>query len=106
MTTPRLIWLLALCSIASAEMRFNGLFTDNLGLQRELPAPGVHPRILFSPDDLPRIRARFTSDAAGTGMLAAYKESPEGDNPPGSGFRANTSGRVKFATAADGSPRL
>ena len=38
MITPRLIWLLALCSIASAEMRFNGLFTDNLGLRRKLPA--------------------------------------------------------------------
>ncbi len=96
-----------------------------------VPAPGVHPRILFSPDDLPRIRARFATDAAAIGMLAglraqltkgigtpgtweelcfsalasgdldafraAYKESPQDDNPPGSGFRTNIPGR-SFAT--------
>ena len=108
---------------------------DDRGFARDrlfgVPAPGVHPRILFSADDLPRIRARFAADAAGIGMLAAlrsqlakgigtpgtweeqtfsalaagdldafrvaYKESPEDDNPPGSGFRTNIPGRL-FST--------
>ncbi len=96
-----------------------------------VPPVGVHPRILFGPADLPRLRARYAADEAGAGTLAAlraqlakgigtpgtwevacysalaagdldafrlaYKESPEDDNPPGSGFRTNLPGRA-FAT--------
>lgn len=92
-----------------------------------VPEPGIHPRILFSPDDLPRIRKELTGTAAGQAMLAAlrkqlakgvgtpgtweadcyaalaagdlaafkaaYKESPQDDDPPGSGFRTNLPGR-------------
>ena len=36
----------------------------------KVPAPGVHPRIFFSPEDLPALRARFKTDA---GAKAAWK---------------------------------
>ncbi len=96
-----------------------------------VPPAGTHPRILFGPADLPRLRSHYTANEAGVGTLAAlraqlakgigtpgtweagcyaalaagdldafraaYKESPEDDNPPGSGFRTNISGRA-FAT--------
>lgn len=35
-----------------------------------LPAPGVHPRILFSPEDLPGIRQRLQKTKSGRQMLA------------------------------------
>lgn len=93
-----------------------------------VPEPGVHPRILFAPEDLPRIRKELTTTEAGKRILSvlrkqvaagindpttwegrcfaalaagdleafktAYKESPEDDNPPGSGFRSNIPGRI------------
>jgi hypothetical protein len=92
-----------------------------------VPPPGVHPRILFGPSDIGRIRRELEANAAGRatikllrdqvasgidnpqtwegkcfGALAAgdldafkaeYVEDPEDDNPPGSGFRSNASGR-------------
>ena len=93
-----------------------------------VPDPGVHPRILFAPEDLPRIHKELTTTEGGKQILsvlrkqvntgindpatwegrcfaalamgnqeafkAAYKESPEDDNPPGSGFRSNIPGRI------------
>jgi hypothetical protein len=38
-----------------------------------VPQPGIHPRILFSPDDLPRIREQLKSNEVGTGMLAGIR---------------------------------
>ncbi len=86
-----------------------------------VPAPGIHPRILFAPEDLPRIRARVGQTVSGKAMLAAikdnlvkgigtpttwegqcwtaliagdleafkaaYKEQPNDNVPPGSGFK-------------------
>ncbi len=99
-----------------------------------VPPAGQHPRILFGPADLPRLRRELLgpeANAAAVGMIggmrellrkgigtpgtweagcysalasgdldafrAAYKESPEDDNPPGSGFRTNLPGRA-FST--------
>jgi hypothetical protein len=40
---------------------------SNAGMRplRPVPAPGVHPRILFTPDDLPEMRARMKNTIAG-----------------------------------------
>lgn len=40
---------------------------DSTGLRsiRQVPAPGVHPRIVFTPDDLPDIRRRLKETRAG-----------------------------------------
>ena len=38
-----------------------------------VPPVGVHPRILFAPEDVPRIRANFDSSEAGRGMLSAMR---------------------------------
>ncbi len=37
------------------------------------PAPGVHPRILFGPEDLPRIRQNLAANEAGKGEVAALQ---------------------------------
>ena len=37
------------------------------------PAPGIHPRILFAPEDLPRIRQHLASNAIGTAKIAALR---------------------------------
>ncbi len=51
---------------------------DDRGFARErlfqVPEPGVHPRILFGPDDVPRIRRHLESSEAGEGMLAGLRE--------------------------------
>ena len=39
-----------------------------------VPAPGIHPRILFAPEDLPRIRTRLTETVSGKGMMAGIRE--------------------------------
>jgi hypothetical protein len=49
----------------------SGLAKDRLG---KVPAPGVHPRILFGPDDLPELRQRLSSTNAGKAMLATLRE--------------------------------
>jgi hypothetical protein len=93
-----------------------------------VPEPGIHPRILFAPEDLPRIRKELTGTEEGRRILSvlrnqvakgiedpstwegrcyqalskgnlpafrdAYRESPEDDTPPGSGFRSNIPGRI------------
>ena len=50
---------------------------DETGFAKErlftVPAPGIHPRILFAPEDLPRIRARVGQTVAGKAMLEAIK---------------------------------
>lgn len=39
-----------------------------------VPAPGVHPRILFSPEDLPDLRRRLRESAHGRAMLATLRD--------------------------------
>jgi hypothetical protein len=50
---------------------------DGRGFAKErlfsVPPVGVHPRILFGPDDLPRIRENMKANDAGVGMLAAIR---------------------------------
>lgn len=47
---------------------------DDSGFAKErlfhVPAPGVHPRILFGPQDIPGIKARLASTQSGRQMLA------------------------------------
>ena len=38
-----------------------------------VPAPGVHPRILFGPEDLPRIRKQLQETETGRALLASLK---------------------------------
>jgi hypothetical protein len=45
----------------------NGFATAVLG--SKVPAPGVYPRILFSPEDLPALRARITGSQVGQASL-------------------------------------
>jgi hypothetical protein len=59
---------------------FNRPFTvplDRSGLNRSLlkppPAPGVHPRVMFNPEDLPDIRARLQSTAAGKAVMTQIR---------------------------------
>ncbi len=46
---------------------------DETGMQRSFirppPAPGVHPRVIFNPDDLPEIRERLAKTAAGKAVM-------------------------------------
>ena len=50
------------------------LALDTTGLDRRLltppPAPGIHPRVLFNPEDLPALRQRLTSGPGTVGMAA------------------------------------
>ncbi len=48
-----------------------GFATDRL---YHVPAAGVHPRILFSPDDLPRVRKQLADTAAGKAFMATIRE--------------------------------
>lgn len=49
-----------------------------------VPAPGVHPRILFAPEDLPRIRKQLAETRSGRQMLAfARKQIANGIDKPG-----------------------
>jgi len=43
----------------TSRIAFNG---DGVTPVGRVPAPGVHPRIFFSPDDLPAIRRRIKED--------------------------------------------
>lgn len=64
--------------------------TDSLNktiLGSNVPAPGVHPRILFSPEDLPSIRERIAGDPVlksrfelGDFLFAQTLLNPESDN--------------------------
>jgi hypothetical protein len=40
----------------------------------KVPPPGVHPRILFGPDDLPDLRRRLTETATGRALAATLKK--------------------------------
>jgi hypothetical protein len=60
---------------------FNRPFTiplDRSGLNRSMlkapPGPGIHPRVLFNPEDLPDIRARLKSTAAGKAVMDAIRK--------------------------------
>ncbi len=44
-----------------------------------VPEPGVHPRILFGPDDLPRLRQQFKDNPNAAWALKALRESVEQD---------------------------
>lgn len=46
----------------SSKIVFNGEGVRNVG---QVPAPGIHPRIFFSPEDLPGIRKRLKEDRGG-----------------------------------------
>ena len=56
---------------------------DCEGFAQELlysvPAPGVHPRILFSPEDLPRIREQINKSANASGKLSQLRKRVEKD---------------------------
>jgi hypothetical protein len=51
---------------------------DDTGLARErltpVPPPGVHPRVLISPQDLPDLRRRLTETAPGQALLATLRQ--------------------------------
>ncbi len=51
---------------------------DNTGLDRSLikppPAPGVHPRVLFNPEDLAGIRERLEKTEAGRSAMEAIRK--------------------------------
>ncbi len=50
-----------------------------------VPAAGIHPRILFGPEDLPRIRKNLAASEAGRGFLAAFRaQMAKGLDDPGS----------------------
>ena len=49
----------------------DGLAVDRIG---KTPAPGVHPRILFSPDDMPDIRRRIKETGIGSLSMATICE--------------------------------
>ncbi len=51
----------------SAKIDFNG---DGVTPVGTVPAPGVHPRIFFSPEDLPAVRKRIKEDS---GAQSAWK---------------------------------
>ncbi len=58
-----LLWGLApLNDFGSREVKL-----DQTGVRQlsQIPAPGVHPRILFGPDDLPAVRARIKNTRCG-----------------------------------------
>ena len=44
-----------------------------------VPAPGVHPRVLFGPEDLPRIREQFKASADAAEILRQLRERVEKD---------------------------
>ena len=64
------------------------VFFDDKGFAKDrvfhLPAPGVHPRVLFGPQDLDGIRERLRSTASGRQMLAYTREQiAKGIDKPG-----------------------
>ncbi len=152
---PRVGDIDAIQPAAKVERALNGTFAfppspavpwkpDERGFAKDrlfhVPPAGQHPRILFSEEDLPRIRQNMAANEAGVGtmaalraqiakgidaknswegkcytalatsdlpsFLAAYKESPEDDNPPGSGFRTNIPGRISATRWGQRNPLL
>jgi hypothetical protein len=70
-----------------------------------VPPPGVHPRILFAPEDLPRIRKEMASHEAGRATLAALRaQLAKGLDAPatweGQCFSALASGNLEAFKAA------
>ena len=55
--------------VPRAEFNYEGFDPTMLGSQ--VPPPGVYPRLLFSPEDLPMLRERIKNDAA---MAYSYAE--------------------------------
>ena len=61
----------------------NGFAADRL---YHVPALGIHPRILFAPEDLPRLRDQFRNTAAGRQILASLRtQIADGIDKPGTG---------------------
>jgi len=50
---------------------WNGFATNRLS---KIPPPGVHPRILFSPEDLPDLRQRIAGTQTGRELIANLRE--------------------------------
>ena len=82
---------------------------DDRGFAKErlfsVPPVGEHPRILFGPDDLPRLRRQFAADPAGVGTLAALRaQLTKGIGTAGTweeqGFSALAAGDLAAFTAA------
>lgn len=60
----------------------NGFAAERL---YNVPAPGVHPRVLFAPEDLPRIRQQLRDTEAGRALMDALrKKVADGLEKPGS----------------------
>jgi hypothetical protein len=77
------------------------LSSEGLRRIRPVPAPGVHPRIYFGPDDLPEIRERLERSRAGKTMwlnALAWIHTLKGDYNPnapyGSPHWSNSKARV------------
>ena len=73
-------------------------FTNDLGLTYDAtdlawsrikppPPPGVHPRILFNPEDLPDIRSRLTNTIAGPIVMGKLRSSAAQVTAPGTAWR-------------------
>jgi hypothetical protein len=62
---------------------------DRTGLDRTMlkppPAPGVHPRVLFNPEDVPALRTRLTTTKAGRHVMGKIRQQLERqlDDPNG-----------------------
>ena len=80
-----------------AEYDPQGFATDRL---YHVPAAGVHPRILFAPEDLPRIRKQLDATATGRELMTQMKQAAGApENEPESwvatAYRALVAGDVK-----------
>lgn len=57
------------------------MILDETGLDRSLikppPPPGVHPRVIFNPEDVPLIRERLTDTEAGRSAIGAIRSELE-----------------------------
>ncbi len=85
----------------SAKVVFDGTGVRDLG---SVPAPGIHPRMFFSPDDLPALRRRLKETSAGqeawknvleysNAMKLSYNESADYAKPDWMNGSFSTHGR-------------
>lgn len=78
----------------SADRDLLGFANDRL---YSVPPIGVHPRILFGPDDLPRLRQHFAGQPRGKAILELIKKSIEQALSQGDGW-----GQESFQCLLDG----
>jgi hypothetical protein len=75
-------WSTTLSAATASDNSFLGFASDKIGTRRpafdftgmraipRAPAPGVHPRVFTSPEELPELRNRLATTVAGQEMLA------------------------------------